>query len=520
MSKVKLYWTLWWLSLATMLYGENALPRNDYTIERLYWDNPWLGSENAAGLATYDALDFTQLIIAGAHTAGEFRDLYDPVAQWRGSVSANSFKRIDRFVLQGDFGIDYQLNQAQQWSSLVDASSTPLLIGDGRAGDQRRELYSVKGSMGVKLTERWSLGAKLMFDAISNAKMKDIRNRNVWSRLEGSPAALYRRGDWLFGAAYGFRNQLEEIEWTLYGDNQTHTLWYFEGLWFGTPVAYVSGNIKSRRYHTQEHRASLQQQYTARRSLFFQEFVFDSERLNVELKQENERGGESDKWGVRYAASLHHLSGLFSHRFGVRANFASLKSFANLQQRELVNHQYTYVQYGRLLRFSSVESKAEVDYAFFSNRRDGSRRWGVDAALRYHRFDKRFRVYPQIFKQRLYGVNLQTGGQLNWLFGSGMLDLRAELGLAFADGTMLDALYEGVVSPDYNQQEELLRAQFHYMSAEQLQAASVLRYTWFRFRDKGLTLYLQGRLEGCVAVLEERTLSDRYRLGVELGICF
>ena len=460
-----------------------------YSVDRLRQQNVWLGSDNAAALTTYNFDDFTQAEVAACTLSGKYRQAFDAQRDNSYSLTADSYKRLNKVVVYGHFLFDYDWKKEQSWSSMTFPGSTPLHIADVTPGDQLKESYGITGGIGVPLGKGWSVGGQFDFLYVANSKKKDVRNQNQYSRYAVSPSLMYQVGAFRIGASYRGGRETEGISWKLFGDAKQHQLYYFEGLWFGKNEAY-SSSIDNRRYETSHHTGSLQLGLVSSDIQFLNQFSLGRDKQHVYLKVEKgERGGEMENARYAYQGQLVIDRNSFSHIISGSVNHDFMKSYQNLQQQEMVNHIYQFVQYGRLNRYTSSDWNTNVSYDLYRNREGLNSSWHLGVEAGYLSQTERFRVYPQIYCQKIS----QTFGALlfdkNFSFTQGMLDLGFRAVYTFGTGDELATENQEVVTPDYISRPDIQQYQFGYLTANHVAADLWMKYTYFVKPETGMSAY-------------------------------
>lgn len=506
------------MTLVVEGWGENL--KLFYTSEMLRQQNGWLNSQNGAGLITYDEADFTEAFIVTSLTDRGLRDVYDPARTYTTALNIMSYQRLKRVMLYGCFVFNHDLKKNQNWNSMTHPGRSPLHIADKTPGNQSCESYYLEGGISIPLRYGFSLGGNCEFTGASNAKKKDIRNKNSFSFYHLSPAVIWQKGNVRVGANYKYGSETERIEWFTYGDKMAHEVFFFEGLWFG-PSIITNSSVSERRFHRVLHQAAGQIEYITPVVKVFNEIKMANEELNVYLKAEEERGGQTKSVRYDWSGQLGIPVASFRHLLNWNVAHGFVKSYQNLQQRELIDFIYQYVQYGTILRHTQSDWNAHIAYKLRHMREnnDWNQSWsmGLDAGINYQ--DQRFRTYPAIFEQRIGQVFGILHFEKNFLFQQGMLDVKGSALWQTAWGTPIGAI-DPQTTNGHKYQEDLQQAQYDYLTAPLAGGGIDLRYTWFQNPIIGIAPYVNVGCQYEKALAKVLKGKERFRIDMAFGLKF
>ncbi|MGL4293314.1 MAG: DUF6850 family outer membrane beta-barrel protein [Bacteroidales bacterium] len=460
-----------------------------YTFAQLQNANAWLQSQNAAGLSTYDQEDFTQAYLQTSIEDGGLRNVYSPESRNDYRLNMQSYHRINKVMLYGRFLFDYDLSKNQNWTSMTNPGSSPLHIGDATPGKQTRETYFIDGGVGVPVWKNLVVGGYFDFTGISTAKKKDIRNKNTYSQYHISPSLMWEQGPFRIGASYRFGSEVEDIEWKTFGDAMQHEVFYFQGLWFG-PSERTTGNVTGRRYERNENKGALQLEYHTSGIRFFNEISLSEQKQKAYLIVEDERGGENRKVNYEYNGQLGINRGLFKQTLCWNAGHDFLKNYENLQQRELVDFIYRYVQYGTLLRYTESNWNTGLHYELFRKRtvdNDWKMNWRLTLEAGYDFRDQRFRTYPNSYQQQINRIYVNAGFEKNFSWKRGMLDMGLQAGYRSGWGTPVSVVENE--TNGYQFRADLQQQEYDYLAANVAAGKLQARYTYFLNSQSGLSSF-------------------------------
>ncbi|MEG1586201.1 MAG: hypothetical protein RR346_04945 [Bacteroidales bacterium] len=508
------------LAMASMVEAKGNSDRLFYSFDRLENRNGWLLSDNAAGLTTYAEQNFTQAVVQTGFTRGDYRNVYDPESEIESRFNVRSYYRINKIVLFGQFLFDYNTKKNQGWSSVTYPDSSPLHIGDDVPGTQIKETYFFKGGIGLPVWNNITLGGYYDFEGATNSKKKDIRNQNSYSRYHLKPSLMWQKGRFRIGASYIFGSESENIKWRVYEDLKQHEIFFFEGLWFGTKEI-TSSSVTERRFDHIRQKGSFQFEYLTPRVKWFNEFSLGKEHHKVYLNKDEERGGEYRKASYNYSGQIGILSGNYEHTFRGNINHSFLKSYKNLQQLEMVDYFYQFIQYGLLLRYTESDWNGLFHYELIKNRANSS--WSNDWQLKmqagYTVKEQRFRAYPAVYRQKTNRIYGMAGFEKNILMRRSMLDLGIQAVYTAGWGDEV-APENAEVTSDYERREDLQKSGYNYLTANVLTGRLDVKYSYFLQPDRGISAF--GKLSGQYRCVTDSALSGNSRTfcALTLGLNF
>ena len=247
--------------------------------------------------------------------------------------------------------------------------------------------------------------------------------------------------------------------------------------WFG-PSEITTTSITERRFERLSHELGLQAELTLGRGNLFNSLRLGKDEQKVYVEVEQERGGENRRASYAYDGQLWLTSPRFTHSLSWGGEHSYLKSYQNLQQRELVGYIYQYVQYGTLLRYTESHWAARLGYELAAIR-DGNawnRSWALSLDVSFRFADQRFRTFPAVFAQQVRQADATLAFDKNFSLHSGKLDLRAELLWQTGWGRCVDPV-DADATNGYQYRADLQRASFDYLTAQALGGALTARYT-------------------------------------------
>lgn len=460
----------------------------------------------AAGMA-----DTSRFAVVGAKASyenGSFRNVFDARKILHYSFLAQGNAPLGKaVVVRGSFAYDYFDRRRQCRSMMTFVDSNPFFLADTVAGDQTSERYTLNGALQwAVLRDKLALDVDFGLFAASSAKLRDIRNRNIYSRFHFAPSIVFVPVELLkVSVAYRYAERAEEVSLTRYGDETNIYINDVEGLWFGQKLPYTSSQFPTRRYTGTLHAASARAEYTPGSVLFGGAFSWFTADDIVDAQTEEKKIGFVDNEGVTAKLFAH----VASHGATVVFTDVALKAFLPLQQREYSGTTYHYIQYGKLKRYAQQKRSVTANYEFRGEHLT------VDAAAQCSRLVKREFVYPQVYRQKIDNLTVAAAARYEVVLGGHAVAIAAKADYMLFDGTEL-AEENDAESPDYYYDEQTLSAQYQYETTDNYAISPTLEWS-FDIRNLGrMTIRLNN--ENRFTVDADSAARHFYALSVDLRV--
>lgn len=216
-----------------------------YTIDNAGWFNPWIGSGNMAALKGNSAFlqdaggSVSEAALSFDGSAGEYRNIYDPVVKLDGTLNVESFLEVDKVNLYGRFNYNYDYGSKSTWRGAVRPYESPFMLADSIPGNTTMETYSMEAGISVPVG-KWAIGMDVSYDVAIFAKLKDLRNRNTDMTFRIAPSLVYNAKHFDIGLHAGYELGSEKVEYAKIADNAENYLFYLYGLWMNTCNSFAN----------------------------------------------------------------------------------------------------------------------------------------------------------------------------------------------------------------------------------------------------------------------------------------
>lgn len=184
--------------------------------------SPWLQSNNAAGLTTFEKANISRAATNTDISIGGLVDYYQSPHTTKIGAEAESLYRLNqRTVVYGKITYNHIHELDIAGSAFMNLYHIPFNIvesTDDNKGAKSADHYHLIGAIGVKIWKELSLGTKLSFKAGNKAKYKDLRTKNKAMELQATIGSYYPIASWLaIGANYEYRRSIESLLFSTYG---------------------------------------------------------------------------------------------------------------------------------------------------------------------------------------------------------------------------------------------------------------------------------------------------------------
>lgn len=407
---------------------------------------------------------------------GDFRNIFDARKTLHYSFLAQGNAPIgNSVVVRGNFAYDYYDRRQQCRSMMTFVDSSPFFLADTVAGNQTSERYELNGALQWQiLKNRLAIDIDFGLFAASTAKLRDIRNRNIYSRFHIAPSIIFLPIDALkISIAYRYAERAEEVSLSRYGDETNIYINDVEGLWFGQKLPYTSSQFSTRRYTSDLHGASIFAGYMLNCTTFGGAFSWFTADDIVDAQTEEKKIGFVDNEGI--TAKLFAM--VSSHNINIVFSDIALKAYLPLQQREYSGTTYHYIQYGKLKRFAQQKRCITANYKFIGQHLT------IGGIAEYGKLLKREFVYPQVYRQEIENLTVAASAQYTFSIGKHALAIAAKIDYTTFYGTKLKTENDEETI-DYYYDEETLSAQYQYETTDNYCIAPIIEWS-FDIRNLG-----------------------------------
>ena len=472
---------------------------NDFTnyrfsfIENRY---SWVGSLNPAGLLDFKYKSLSIGLVNYNHKNGELKNYFESNNSSEFRVGCKSLYRFnDKVVTLGSISYTNFTGREMSGSVFINPYSRPFDIVDFNSsteGAKNLELYNLKGAVAVALLRDLDFGASIEFNSANYAKMKDLRYKTSYSKLNASLSLRYSPfSSFFIGAGYSFLQEVEGIVFSFYGVENIlyRELVSFGGFW-GVSSTYsdISHNfIKNSRQPFIElsHKISAQLSYTI------------LERLT--LFMEGYYSKSSGFYGLKNTSSVVHCENENS-LYGI--NSTLLYKLYNTNHKIGFNYSnYAVDNYRTVWRSQNTGSGGTSEVVYFDPLKVGmitqknysvnyrgdiaidnmTPKWQINAKYNLYKRNIFSTIYPYYRSQKLTSTTYTASLLRNIKYFNNIFTVsfgggyRSGDGLKFSDGTYATPS-EDMIAPKSS--NEMLQREWDFLTASQYKINPMLRYSY------------------------------------------
>jgi len=204
--------------------------------------NPWLISDNPAGLSQNTALRPGEMALGFANETGDFKHVLQGKTIQHYSFETKQYKKIKKTSLYGLFSYEKSFEKSLNYSEVNDPYRvTPYLLIDTMKMDGNtydREFLKLDGRFSTPLNKNISWGIASAFKVGLASQNRDPRPKNKVLNLSVSPGLLFSYSKVRFGLnlIYGYYN--EDISAMIVRANTQMAFFSLHGL--GTYIYHVT----------------------------------------------------------------------------------------------------------------------------------------------------------------------------------------------------------------------------------------------------------------------------------------
>ena len=497
--------------------------------------NPWLTSVNAAGLGTLQ-MDRTSVAgISSVKEDGGLAGIEKSGDSFLVSAMTESFVKIsDRITFYGKLSWEYFTGKNMGGPVLMDPSYNPVNFYESTletVGNKNKELYGLSGGISYAIDSKWSLGAKIDYEAGNYAKRKDPRFRSIWLDLDVSAGVKFSPSEsFSVGLSAEYERTLETLSGSTYGttDKQYFILVDYGGFYgryqyFDGDKGYVPASTASDRpMFNAFYGASLQIQ-AGKTIKAFNELRYLNRSGYYGKRASSsvlfcEFGGNV----VQYGLVLDIPSGEDIHRIRLDASYEGLKNEENNYRYNTTVGENTVIEYfGSREVLSRTDLSGGIAYTGWLGTGGLRPEWEFGASAGANSRRSEATVYPYFRRSNVTTFSSRLHGKKNFIVGNNIFTVGAEasfaagFGTAKDDGILASSTSDAPVSGDI-----YLNRDFEYKTISQ--AGGTLNFRYTRLIKGRAALYADIRDSYAAALKKPDFLPGNYRnsLIVTIGCTF
>lgn len=358
-------------NLFTALNGQTE--GSDITTFRLFeLNNPWLQTDNPAGLHQLDSIFPGHLYMGLNFEAGDYKSVYDGLNKREANLAGRSYKKINETIVYGEFRYNNGRERNLKYSDVNNPSLVYpyMLVDTFGSTNYQRENFFLQGALSLPVNDVLALGTNVSYNVGVSSQDRDPRPLNKTLNLMVSPGLIWSVKNMKMGAHFNYAYYTDEMEVQVIQQDVTHAFFQLHGL--GT---FVYHNDKSffRLYQRNTYGAAMQFETKLGKLLYLGTMEASSHKLSVD----DGRAGGGGNWSyLKNDAVLHGRDWKITQAIGRQAYLRKDQLDIRLDRQirlgsEFIQQQEQtggadlehWVTYGQEDKFYSEESKLELAYS-------------------------------------------------------------------------------------------------------------------------------------------------------------
>lgn len=465
----------------------------------------WLTSYNAAGLLSLPVNNISLVEASFTKNNGGFVNYYQSDNSYDIGIRTESFYRLNpKIVMYGKVSYDNFQGKNMTGSAFLDPYYNLFDIVESdpeRLGKKQIETYHLIGSLGVAVTQKFSLGAKIDYTTANYAKMRDLRHINSWLDLTLTAGGCYRFNKVVdLGLNYFYRRSVESIKFQISGESsKIYESLISYGGFYGMEEVFIgeSGYASSaaQPLFNRFHGASLQINFKFSPQVsWFNELTFkDRSGYYGERSSKTVTFYEQNATILEYNGQLSVNRPQTVHTLKIAAAYEKGTGDENIYKMSSGSSDgNSVVEYFGSNEVSSRKTlQASAVYTLNLGVKAFQPTWILKGGGDLWQRNLKTSIYPYYRKHSTTSTRVYLSGLRNIITNRNMYSIRLGTGYGFGSGTLKnDGLYADVSGDQETPKESdyYLNREFEYLTASRISAGGGFCYS--RFFKKGFTGYI------------------------------
>ncbi len=475
-----LYKTIYTFSIITVLFSITAHAQIFITpasIETIKARSRWFSTKNAAGLATDNLGNFTQLDAGYQLQTGDFRR---PQQGNESAIQLNAegALKVNKTQLWGSF--NYERNKQTETlynSGIIDPfRGMPYYVADTNKSDWVKQTYLLRMKVASPLYwNRVRFGLDAEYHNVVSAKQVDPRAENYLYTFAIRPGFTLNYGRHVIGFNAEYLSRKEENSPSLSNNKINQTVYLLRGLGYSfQDVVGGIGGIGKRIFTANSGGGALQYAYSAQRIDLLSSVSYSiasDEAVESPTKPKKSGTTLDYNFNAKFLTNIH-----FNEKNLASINLSYidryLKGIEFVQELDQQYHVQEWITYSKNIR-STYKQKSFIAAFDFLNGHKSEYRWKAGFTTAYHKQNDMFYL-PDSWKNIEtieYGINAKNNIHLS---GKSRLLIGANVG--YSNNLNGEYVYNG---PDPNSPiiKGLMHQDMNYLLTDYFNAGAQLSYT-------------------------------------------
>lgn len=381
--------------MASVAQRSDTLPASAGSMEKMLLSEPWLQSQNAAGLDASFIVPVGKITAGTSLEQGDFRRPQQAAHNNLLSFKSENYQQLNKAKLYGSFQFTEEWNKKLVFTDVMDPyRGNPYILADSIGGDWKKQWYDLqlKASTGKIANEKLSLGAALRYKTGSGARQNDPRPLNTTNEIELSPGLVWHISNKQHLGLNGWYSIYKErVSIDVKNTQIYHNLYELLGLGnYSNSLVSVSA---TRNYEGKKYGGDLQYDWQLPSFRLFATVGFKWKTEDaVDGTSTPQQAGRLKEKEYDFGGSIQYIHHSLSHYFRFNGVLYDRTGHEYHQRYDTTSLKWTTVYEADL--FSSLVSDMSFSYHLVKSRTDGTCNWGITATAAYNGLDSRY-VYPE-----------------------------------------------------------------------------------------------------------------------------
>ncbi|WP_127129954.1 DUF6850 family outer membrane beta-barrel protein [Pseudoflavitalea rhizosphaerae] len=212
--------------------------------------NPWLSSQNAAGLSVLPVPSIGRTYIGGAIGDGDLKRPQQPTTARDFHFVSERYQSLQNASFYGKFSFHQKWDDDIRWSDVMDPyRRNPYVVADSMGGDWKKQLYDLelKASTPVTDSRKLFLGAGIRYKVGTGARQNDPRPLAYTNDITLNPSLIWAASNSLkLGLTGNFNFYKEKLSFATSNYDDIHYRYRLAGLGY----YYRDQTVSETRYYS------------------------------------------------------------------------------------------------------------------------------------------------------------------------------------------------------------------------------------------------------------------------------
>ncbi len=425
--------------------------------------NPWLHTENPAGMQFNPGISISNLSLNFNRIDGDYRRAMDGDTLQKYFLNTTSYTTVGKTMLFGSFSYKKSYERNCNFTQLNDPyRQTPYRLIDTMQRDDvyDREFFNLRGGISSPFARNFSWGISLNMDVGLAAQDRDPRPRNKVLNMDLAPGILFTSGILSIGINMQYSYYNEDIESDVIEKNVQHAFFQLHGLdTYTRHVAASFYRLYERTTLGGEGQFGLNTNHfksiMGGQILFVDEMAKDGRKAGDAswsyLKDDSRLLGNSyrvfNATTFNHGRYYHHLKASYTSNYILGSEI--IQRLEQVGMKGAVN----WVDYGPEEKYGSTQTDLKINYTFLLMKEKYLENLVLRLGMNQHSLEEIYRLpdMEQSFSNRTFSTSVQRSfymGRHTLAIGAGVSTRKNLSGTL--DAARENFLTRYLVQPDFN----------------------------------------------------------------------